>query len=457
LKTQEEGKIMEPAQTTSYGSTGVSGQFAKPFGTSDREFIESFPTMEDLLPPFRLSETWHQGTVKRLQARLLENGLDGIILEDVWNIIYYSGLFHSKTERPFWLFVPAKGLPCVFHAALDRDLVDTWWIEDREWYFDYPHHGPVNSRVYEPGPRVDLLEWMLKNLAARGFSQAKLGVDTEIGLEKASRMQMALPDATFQAAGNICLGMRQIKTSEEIDLLQKAVDLQDHMLEFARAFILQYGTDVTDFDVRLETERYATHLLMQWLELDGKPHNGVGIDFWFGCRAGVTTAYPHPNQFFYHKIERGDAIQLAGFVHLGGYVGEGYRALQTKPATDLHGKMWRVHTEMTELQAQLCSAGSSCNEVASAVLKLARDAGLEEYVYHRPAHGIGMEGHQAPYLSLGDETILEEGMVLSNEPGLYNPEGGWGYNHSNAVLVGKGRGTVLNRTPLTEEWCWLEI
>ncbi|MEE9170441.1 MAG: M24 family metallopeptidase, partial [bacterium] len=68
-----------------------------------------------------------------------------------------------------------------------------------------------------------------------------------------------------------------------------------------------------------------------------------------------------------------------------------------------------------------------------------------------------MEGHQAPYLSLGDETILEEGMMFSNEPGLYNPEGGWGYNHSNNVLVGKERGIVMNNTPLTKEWCWLKI
>jgi Xaa-Pro aminopeptidase len=304
---------------------------------------------------------------------------------------------------------------------------------------------------------VDLLKWMLGCLATRGFGAATLGIDTEIWPDKASRMRQALPSATFRTVDDICLRMRQIKTSEEIALIQQAIDLQDHMLEFARAFILKRGTDVTDFDVRLETKRYATHLLMQWLKLDGRPHHGVGIDLWFGCRAGVTTAYPHPNQFFYRKIKRGDAIQLAGFVHMGGYVGEGYRALQTEPMTDLHRKMWQVHTEMTELQAELCKAGTRCNKVAAAVLKVARDAGLEKHIYHRPAHGTGMAGHQPPYLSLGDETILEDGMVLSNEPGLYNPGGGWGYNHSNAVLVGKDRGIILNKTPLTTEWCWLRI
>lgn len=417
----------------------------------------SIPSIAPLEPPFRLPEAWYRKAIKRLQAQLENNGLDGIILEDIWNIVYFSGLFYSRTERPFWLFVPAKGDPVLFHPGLDRDLVNTWWIEDREWYFDFPHHGPFNTLVFEPGPREDLLGWMLGRLAVRGFERATLGIEEEAGPDKASRMRQALPDAAFKVAGDLCLRMRQVKTPEEIALIQKAVDLQDHMLEFARAFIIEHGTEVTDFDVRLETERYATHLLMQWLKPDGKLHGGIGIDLWFGCRAGVTTAYPHPNQFLYHKIERGDAIQIAGFVHLGGYAGEGYRALQTEPLTDLHRKMWEVHTEMTELQAELCKAGVPCNEVASRMLKVARDAGMESYVRHRPAHGIGMEGHQPPYLSLGDGTVLEEGMVLSNEPGLYNPEGGWGYNHSNTILVGKDRGIVLNKTPLTKGWCWLQI
>ena len=98
-----------------------------------------------------------------------------------------------------------------------------------------------------------------------------------------------------------------------------------------------------------------------------------------------------------------------------------------------------------------------CNDVAEGVLKLAFDAGLERYVYHRPAHGEGMEGHQAPYISPGDQTELRENMMFSNEPGLYNPEGGFGYNHSNNILVAEDRGVVMNKTPMTKEWCWLKL
>ena len=422
------------------------------------ETSEELPDLTAALsPPFRLPETWYRNNVERLQARLQEQGLDGILLEDAWNIIYFSGLFFTPTERPFWLFIPAKGKPVLFHPALDLDLAESWWIEEREWYFDFPHSGPYNALAFEPGPRQDLWAWVLENLAARGFGRATLGVEEEPNLQKAGQIRRVLPHAVFKVAGDLCLRMRQIKTPEEIALIRKAVGIEDYMLAYARNLILEHGPGITDLDVRLETERHTAHLLMQALQPDGRPHVGVGIDLRFGCRAGVATAYPHPNQFPYRKIARGDAVQIAAFVHLGGYVGEGYRALQVEPMTDLHRRMWHVHTEMVRLQAELCGAGAACNEIAAQVLQVARDAGMARFVRHRPAHGIGMEGHQSPYLSLGDDTVLEEGMVLSNEPGLYNPEGGWGYNHSNTILVGRGGGIVLNRTPLTPEWCWLAI
>jgi Xaa-Pro aminopeptidase len=125
--------------------------------------------------------------------------------------------------------------------------------------------------------------------------------------------------------------------------------------------------------------------------------------------------------------------------------------------SDLRKKAWRIHTEMTELQAHLCRAGARCNEVACRTLQVAGDAGLERFIRHRPGHGIGMEGHQDPCISPGDETVLEQGMVVSAEPGLYNPAEGWGYTHSNTVLVEAEQGRVLSTTPISEDWCWIEI
>jgi len=412
-----------------------------------------------LKPPFRLPVDWYRGAVKRLQGKLAEKGLGGAIVADVLNRNYLTGIFLTETERPNYLFIPAKGDPVAFIPGLDRDMAASWWIKEFEWYFDFPHAGDYNQVVWKAGPREDLFVWMLKGLARRGFGNASLGMDREPTASLEKRFKEALPEAKLTDISKDLLGMRQVKTTEELALMQKAIDLHDAMLAFARGYILERGTTMTDFDVRKATEEFGTRTLMAAMgdEVDGRAHHAVGLGLGFNCRAGVATAYPHPNQFFFAPIARGQAVQISSVIKIGGYGGEGYRALHIAPMSDLQRKMWDVHTEMTLKQAELCKAGARCQDVGEATLAIAKKAGMEKYVYHRPAHGQGMEGHQAPYLALGDDTVLLENMTFSNEPGLYNLEGGYGYNHSNCVQVTKDRGIIMNKTPLTREFCWLKI
>jgi len=416
-------------------------------------------TVPTLRPPFRLPVEWYRATVQRFQARLAEKKLAGAIVGDVLNRNYLTGIFLAETERPNYLFIPAKGDPAAFIPGLDRDMAASWWVKDFEWYFDYPHGGEYNKLVWKAGPKEDVFAWMLKGIAKRGSGSADLGIDREATPSLRKRFQETLPEARLSDVSGDLLAMRQVKTREELELMQKAIDLHDAMLAFARNFILERGANATDFDVRRATEEFGTRTLMAAMgsEVDGRAHRAVGIGLGFSCRAGVATAYPHPNQFFYNRIGRGQAVQISAVIRIGGYGGEGYRALHIAPMDDLQKKLWDVHTEMTLRQAELCRAGARCREIAEAVLGIARQAGLEQYVYHRPAHGQGMEGHQATYLALGDDTPIEENMTFSNEPGLYNLEGGYGYNHSNCVRVSKDRGVIMNKTPLTREFCWLKI
>jgi Xaa-Pro aminopeptidase len=412
-----------------------------------------------LKPPFRLPVEWYRATVKRLQARLGEKGLAAAIVTDALNRNYLTGSFLTETERPNYLIVAAKGEPFAFIPGLDRDMAASWWVKDFQWYFDFPHAGEYDHHVWKAGSKEDLFVWMLKGLAKRGLGDSKLGIDREPVPSVSAKFKETLPAASLTDISKDLLGMRQVKTPEELALMQKAIDLHDAMLAFAREYILAHGSSIADTEVRWATEEFGTRTLMAAMggEVDGRAHHGVGISLGFSCRAGVATAYPHPNQFFHTHITRGQAVQISSVIRIGGYGGEGYRALHIAPMDDLQKKLWDVHTEMTLQQAELCRAGARCQEIAEAVLGIAKKAGVEKYVYHRPAHGQGMEGHQAPYLSLGDDTVLLENMTFSNEPGLYNLEGGYGYNHSNCVHVGKDRGTIMNKTPLTREFCWLKI
>src|SRR6266849_1219565 len=82
---------------------------------------------DDLKPATydRLSLDWHKQRAKLLQEKLAQDSQDGILLTDRWNIIYFTGLWHTTTERLVQVFLPTKGDPVWFYGALDRDLVKT--------------------------------------------------------------------------------------------------------------------------------------------------------------------------------------------------------------------------------------------------------------------------------------------------------------------------------------------
>lgn len=408
----------------------------------------------------RLPISWYKRTVARLKEMVREKGVRAIVLQDPWNIIYFTGLFHSSTERPFYAVFPVEEDALFwYHPGLDRDLVTSWWSTENEYYFDYLHAEgghPEKGKVVL-GKTVDLFEWLLEGLKKRGFSDKVIGIDTELPPSKLKKAKDLLPEASFEDISDICLKMRMVKTQEEIALIQRAMNYFSRIHAFARDYILEKGTDATDFEVGMAATEYGTELIMKDIKRDGLPHKAVGIVIGVECRSGVATAYPHPNQFFHKKIERGDALQVAGVVKIGGYGGELYRYYQIAPWDKHREKLWEVVTECVHIQEKESRAGRTCAEVAAKIHQYQVKMGVDKYIYHRPAHGEGMEGHQAPWLALGDRTVLEEGMTFSVEPGLYDPENGFGYNPSDSLLVTRKKGILMSSVPYTKEWMFLRL
>src|SRR5437879_4452395 len=151
-------------------------------GASDKS-ARLFLRDDDLKPATydRLALEWHKQRAKLLQEKLAQDSRDGILLTDRWNIIYFTGLWHTTTERLVQVFLPTKGDPVWFYGALDRDLVKTWWNTDNEMYFDFPHADGAfpNDGKVQMGAKVDLSEWVFKALKKRGFAEKNLVADTE--------------------------------------------------------------------------------------------------------------------------------------------------------------------------------------------------------------------------------------------------------------------------------------
>jgi Xaa-Pro dipeptidase len=301
-----------------------------PSGATGSRSAALFLEEDDGLAPAafdRLPLEWHQGRVKALQAHLREEGFAGAWLSDRWNLIYFTGLFHSTTERPFSVFLPADKLAAIwFHPGLDRDLVKSWWASETESYFDF-HHAkggfPQEGKVQQ-GAKVDLFEWALEGLKKRGLEGKRIATDRELSQrQQETAGKVFIKETKFVSIADHCEGMRMRKTPEELALWRRAYRVFDETHAFARDLLLEKGTDLTDYELGHAAEEFGINLLMKGIKRDGAPHTAVGIDLGVGVRAGRGTAFPHPNQFHHNKVKKGEALQIAGGVEIGG-CGESY-------------------------------------------------------------------------------------------------------------------------------------
>jgi Xaa-Pro aminopeptidase len=310
------------------------------------------------------------------------------------------------------------------------------------------------------GPRVDLFEWMLEGLKRRGLAGGIVGTDWTLTEDQLNTVRKVVPGTRFVNIQGHCLAMQQVKTPEELALIQRAYHYFDRVHAFARDYILERGTDLTDFELGQALQAFGIELLMNDIQRDGKPHSAVGIDVTSHyVRAGVASAYPHPNQFFHSKIQRGQTVYVNTDLTIGGLGGECYRNYLIAPWTPEQERMWEVVAETVQIQEEESMAGAVCSEIAAKIHQHQVDAGMQAFIYHRPAHGQGQffVGHQPPFISLGDHTVLEENMTFSMEPGLYDSGQGIGINPSDNLRVTATRGVRFSGVPFSKEWSFLEL
>lgn len=427
--------------------------------TTDRVHPDPAPVGYDRLPL-----DWYKATAQRLKDRVAKRGVDAILLQTDTNKVYFTGCFRGSGERTTWTMfkVDEKDTAHWFSPAIDRDLIASWWATTNENYFCYPHAdgGFPHRGVVKTGPAVDLFEWMLGGLAKHDLAGKSIGVDVTLSDAQLALAKKALPGAKFINIADVCLEMQIIKTPEEIALYQRAYRYFDKIHAFARDFILERGTDTTDFEIGEALQTYGINLLMKDIVRDGRPHSAVGIlvsaEY---VRAGVATAYPHPNQFFHAPIKKGESAYVNTDIKIGGCGGEGYRNFLIGPWTQAQDKMWQVVAESVQIMVEETKPGAICQDVAAKVHAHQLKNGMQDYIYHRPGHGTGQNfvGHQPPFLALGDETPVEEGMMFSVEPGLYDRDRGFGINPSDNLLVTSAGSVLQTRVPFSKEWSYLTL
>ncbi len=386
----------------------------------------------------RLQPDWYRRKVKQVQAEMKKQKIHALLLLDATNIIYTVGYFHLPTERPLGALIPESGEPVLFVPELESDQVKLWWVKDYESYFDFP--GPVNR-----------VRWIFERVAKRGFGNGRIGVE-EPTPSRLQHMKEGAPKATIVEGGDIIEKLRWVKDDDEIQLMRRAMYFADFTVQAGREFIQHNGSVTEDQILKASADAVADKLSAELHDVVG-----VGVSPPFGGLVpfGKRSAFPHavPSK---DRLKSGDAICLSFGAQIGGYNAECERSFQVGKPTERSRRLFDAMLAAHDTAAENLKDGAIAEDVDKKSLDQIRRAGFEKFLKHRTGHGIGLDGHEAPWIAEGDKTVLREGMTFSCEPGVYDPDWG-GFRHSDTVVVRKDRGEILNKYPTRLDDMIIEI
>ncbi len=364
----------------------------------------------------RLGEDFYRRKVRATQEALELQKLAGLITFQYAEIYYLAGFFHYPTERPIALFIPQRGDPVLFIPRLELDYVrEGGWVPEVDNYFEFP--GSTHP-----------VDWICERLKARGWDTAALGWEDSLSVGTRERLGRALPHASWTSAGNIVSRLRLIKEPEEIALMSQAAHYADWMLEEG---VRAVRTGEHDSEIEIQQTMVSGVIKKMERELD--PVIAVpGLAGALVC-SGPRSAYPHglPTS---RRIAIGENLILSVACFVGGYFAESERTFLLGDPTPQQRQRYETDRLAQETGTEGLVPGARCADVNRRCLDVIRDAGLGEYLRHRQGHGIGLQNHEPPWIEDGDQTLLEPGMAVSCEPGIYCPEQG-GYRISDSVVV----------------------
>lgn len=263
-------------------------------------------------------------------------------------------------------------------------------------------------------------EWNLRT--------AIIAVDDELPAHMLLAMQAALPAALFKPGGEVISGLMRVKSPEEIAYLKQAAKIADDA----------YGALLAQIKEGM-TEREVDFILRnEMAKLGGVPTFAI-------VAAGANGAEPH-HLSDDTVLKSGDVVILDFGCSVGGYLSDITRTLAIGHAPEGAAEVYKIVYDAHMAARQAIAPGVTCESIDQAARKVIEDAGYGEFFMHRTGHGIGMKGHEEPFIIAGNTMLLGAGHCFSVEPGIYLPNR-FGVRVENIVTVSDDGHESLNVDP----------
>jgi len=384
--------------------------------------------------------------MKRINSvldKIKESNYDAIYLTNPTNIFYLTNISIISTERPFALIIPVDGSPIAFSPSVEknhleyRNSIAGNIINQIYYYFDYP------GEVHPLNKVVDIIkEFKIKSLA----TDNSIGANPIWGY-KGPKLSDLLQKEGIKVdnLGEIINEMRLIKSNEEIELIKESGKWAARSIKIAMDLIEE---NKWDWEIALDASMKVLHEMNKQYSPYLPLRESVGMVVGFRGQVGEFSSYPHA-LVSERSIRKGDILGIGAGPEIGGYYSELERTLIFGKPNERILNYFNKMLELREEAFNTLRPNISASEVDKAVMEKAKKLKVEEFLRHHTGHGLGLEGHEPPFLDIGYNVELKPGMVVSIEPGIYNNYGG--FRHSDTVLVTKNGNELLTNFPDEEE------
>ena len=351
----------------------------------------SLKPLGDRVKPIRVEE--FQARIAQAQKLMADQkpGFDAIYITPGTSLGYFVGFRWGLSERIVALLIPRTGDPLLicpgFEEARLRENL-RWPIEVRVWQED-------------ESPYKLAATW----LAERGIRTGRVGVEETTKFAFSDGLHHAAPALEYASADPITVGCRAIKSDHEIELMRLACEA---------TFAVYKATFASLREGMKQSEVSA---------LVARGYRQMGLVGNAFVLFGPAAAFPHGTHDD-RELHEGDGVLMDDGTTVEGYQSDVTRTgVFGKPSEKLQ-RAFEIIRKTQDAALAAAVAGHECGSVDDAARKVVVDAGFGpgyKYFGHRLGHGMGLDGHEWPYLVHGNTTIMKPRMTFSNEPGIYVP------------------------------------
>jgi len=354
----------------------------------------------------------YESRLEKATKLMAEQKLDGLFISGGSDLAYFTNVNWFISERTFGTILNRKGKPIwvwpAFEAESARELIP----KDQELRTWEEHESPFK-----------LIAGVMKDL---GVSQGTLGIGPSTRSFNIYGLRKDVPGLELVNGAVVSEGCRAVKSEKEIAYMDLANKITK--LAYKEGFKqLREGMSPRDLSSAISAA-----------------HQQMGVSGGGGPQFGPSSAFPHGSRVP-RTLKEGDTVLVDGGCSVEGYRSDVTRTVVFGKPSEKQRAVWDVVKKAQSEALKAVRPGVACEEIDRVARKVIEDAGYGpgyKYFTHRIGHGIGLDGHEYPYLVKGNQLKLQPGMTFSDEPGIYI-YGEFGIRHEDCFIVTEDGGRFL--------------